>query len=323
MIINDPDGTQHAIGEETRQRVWAAVEELSYVTNPAARALAGGRSNVIGIFTFEPVFPVDFRDFYYTFLLGIEEEAERQGYDLLLYTSGSGPNRQRSIYRQGANRLRGTDGCVFLGRGGDRGELERLVREPFPTVFVGRRELPGAPAYVGADYAMATAEVVDHLVGLGHRRIAYLGWPDAEEPTVDRRLGYERALAARGSDAAELTYRIGDEGVGRDLVAALLARGTTAVLAQDDLIAEQVVAHAGTLSLSVPEDLSVAVLGDPPRGAPPLLDWTGFTIPRKAMGEQALSTLVELLDAAADGPPPQRLLPCTLRTGSTCGPAPA
>jgi DNA-binding LacI/PurR family transcriptional regulator len=44
MVINDRSGTHYAIGEETRQRVWAAVEELAYVTNPAARALAGGRA---------------------------------------------------------------------------------------------------------------------------------------------------------------------------------------------------------------------------------------------------------------------------------------
>jgi DNA-binding LacI/PurR family transcriptional regulator len=324
MVINDRAGKQYTIGEETRQRVWAAVEELSYVTNPAARALAGGRSQVLGIFTFAPVFPVDFRDFYYPFLLGIEEEAEHQGYDLLLFTSGSGPNRERRIYSDGTNRLRVTDGCVLLGRGGDPAELERLAAEPFPTVFVGRRELPGTDyAYVGADYATATAELVDLLADLGHTRIAYLGWPDEDEPTVDRRRGYNDGLTKRGlPNDPTLAHQLADHEVTSELIADLRHRGATALLAQDDLIAERVHAHIHDLGLAVPEDLSVAVLGDPPRGGSSVRDWSGFTIPRKEMGQRALRTLVELLDGDDKDPLPQLLLPCALQPGSTAAPPP-
>lgn len=325
MVINDRAGTQYAIGEETRRRVWAAVEELSYVTHPAARALAGGRSQVLGIFTFAPVFPVDFRDFYYPFLLGIEEEAEQQEYDLLLFTSGRGPGRQRHIYRNGTNRLRATDGCILLGRGGDREELRRLVAEPFPVVFVGRRDLGGAHcAYVGADYATATGQLVEHLATLGHTRVAYLGWPDDEEPTVDRRRGYDEALQRRGWPLEPaLAHQVADHAVTRDLVADLRERGATAVLAQDDLLAERILAHAHDLALSVPEHFSIAVLGDPPRGGPSIRDWTGFTIPRQQMGQQALRVLVELLDSGDDLPLPQLLLPCTFQPGATSGPPPA
>lgn len=319
MVINDRAGTQYAIGEQTRQRVWAAVEELAYVTDPAARALAGGRRQVLGIFTFAPVFPVDYRDFYYPFLLGIEEEAEHQGYDLLLFTSGSGPDRQRRIYHDGANRLRVTDGCVLLGRGGDPAELGRLAAEPFPIVFVGRRDLPCS--YVGGDYGAATAELVGHLAGLGHTRIAYLGWPETAEPTVDRRRGYDEAHASRGWPVDPvLAHQVADHEVTRGLVAELHRHGATAVLAQDDLIAERVWAHAHDLALSVPGDLSIAVLGDPPRGGPSVRDWTGFTVPRKEMGQRALRTLVEVLDVEDDQAPVQTLLGCTLHPGTTSAP---
>jgi DNA-binding LacI/PurR family transcriptional regulator len=323
MVINDRSGTHYAIGEETRQRVWAAVEELAYVTNPAARALAGGRSQVLGIFTFEPVFPVDFRDFYYPFLLGIEEEAEQQGYDLMLFTSRTGPDRQRRIFHDGTNRLRVTDGCVLLGRGGNRTELQRLISEPFPVVFVGRRDLPiSQHSYVGADYATATAQLVDHLADMGHTKMAYLGWPDTKEPTIDRRRGYDDAHARRGwAVDPQLARHLADHEITRDLVADLRRHGATAVLAQDDLIAERVLAHAHDLALSVPEDLSIVVLGDPPRGGLSVRDWTGFTIPREEMGRQALRALVEVLDAEDEQPLPQMLLPCTLRPGSTTGPA--
>lgn len=79
LVINNRSGKYRQITEETRQRVWAAVAELGYVANPAARMLAGGRNGLLGVYTFESVFPLDPRDFYYPFLLGVEEEAERHG----------------------------------------------------------------------------------------------------------------------------------------------------------------------------------------------------------------------------------------------------
>lgn len=324
MVINDRDATRHRIGQETRKRVWDAVEQLGYVGNPAARVLAGGRSQLVGIYTFEPVFPVDFRDFYYPFLLGIEEEAEEQGYNLLLFTSAGGPGRERRIYRDGANQLRVADGCVLLGRGGDHDELERLTREPFPVVFIGRRELGGERcAYVGADYVGATAAIVDHLAGLGHERIAYLGWADHDEPTLDRRRGYEQAMARRLGHAPDprLVHQLPESQITAELVADLLAGGATAVIAQDDEVADRIAAHAEAAGRVIPDDLSIAVLGDPPRGGPSSRDWTGFVIPRREMGRNALRVLVELLDRP-DQPAPHLLLPCTLHPGATAA-APA
>ena len=184
LVINHTPGQPHAIGESARARVLAAVEELGYVANPAARRLAGGRNQLLGVYTFEPVFPADHRDFYYPFLLGIEEAAETHGFDLLLFTS-AGVGGARAIYRSGVNRLQAADGCVAPARGGDHDKLRRLSHGRLPFVFVGRRELDcevGPVAYVGADYSGATQEVTDHL-GLGHERIAYLGRQDDAEPT--------------------------------------------------------------------------------------------------------------------------------------------
>jgi DNA-binding LacI/PurR family transcriptional regulator len=318
MVVNDRAGTQHRIGEETRARVWAAVAELGYVANPAARQLAGGRGQVLGVYTFEPVFPVDFRDFYYPFLLGIEEEAEAQGYNLLLFTSASGEGRQRAIYRDGANQLRVADGCVLLGRGGDREELERLAREPFPIVFIGRRDLGGdACSFVGADYVGATADIVEHLIALGHRAIAYIGWDDQDEPTLDRRRGYEEAIArhSRTVDPG-LVHQVRLDAVTEELVGGILGRGATAVIAQDDVVAEAAARHVEALGGKVPGDVSIAVLGDPPRGGPSTRDWMSFVIPRRDMGRHALRVLVDQLDDG-DQPATQLLLPCTLHPGQT------
>ena len=159
-VVNNPPGSQIRVGDATRQRIWDAVHALGYVTNPVARSLAGGKNHIIGIFTYESIFPLEYHNFYYPFLIGLEEEAQARGYDLLLFTSASLPQGGRSVYRQGANRLPLADGVIFLGLNENKEELATLVEQGYPLVFIGRRELPrGELSYVAADYAQATAEI--------------------------------------------------------------------------------------------------------------------------------------------------------------------
>src|SRR5882672_1299054 len=135
-------GNAARIRAELRERVLAAAEHLGYAANPAARSLAGGHNRLIGVYTFERLFPVQHRDFYYPFLLGIEEESEAASYDLLLFTSAADPSGRRSINHGGVNRLRLADGCVLLGLHVDGEQLVRLARDRTPFVFLGRREVP-------------------------------------------------------------------------------------------------------------------------------------------------------------------------------------
>lgn len=322
MVINNRGGKYHQIGEETRRRVWAAVEDLGYVVNPAARTLAGGRNSVVGVYTFESVFPVDHRDFYYPFFVGIEAEAERQDLDLLLFSSATGPDRNRTVYRSGVNRLRMADGCVLLGRNADAAELARLAREAFPFVVIGRRVVEGVElSYVGADYEEATGTIVGHLAELGHRRVALLGWAEEREPTLDRRRGYHLGVATCGLDVEPgLVRQVADDDVGPDLLAELLELGATAVIAEDDVIAVRIEAAARDRQLRVPDDLSVVILGNPPRGQVSDRDWTSFSIPRQEMGSAAVRMLVTQLDSGDDPPAEQLLLRCELHPGVTTAP---
>jgi DNA-binding LacI/PurR family transcriptional regulator len=307
------------VAEQTRRAVLDAAAELGYTVNAAARSLKGGRNRMLGLYTFEPVFPVDQRDFYFPFLLGVEEATAEFGYDLLLFSSVT--SGERRIYSDGINRLKVADGCVLLGRHIDRAVLADLVHEDFPFVFVGRREVPGVElSYVAPDYVGATRDLVRRLTGLGHRRLAYLRPADHQEPTRDREAGFREGLAEAGlpdQPVHELPDGTGTEAADAALAALLeqwLADGVTALLVEpsedDAAIAalERVAAGAG---VRIPEDLSVALLGDPaPSGgarsgagqdAVPGRDWTRFTLPREDMGRAAVGLLLELLDAD-DGP---------------------
>jgi len=312
------------IADSTRQAVLAAATELGYSVNVAARSLRGGRNHLLGLYTFEPVFPTDQRDFYFPFLLGVEEETARQGYDLLLFSSVT--SGDRAIYAGGVNRLKLADGCVLLGRNVRRAELAELVREDFPFVFIGRRELEGAElSYVGADYGTATSDLVGELVRLGHQRILYLRAVEDAEPTRDREAGYRHGLAAAGLAADEsLIRRLADPA---DLTPEFVEHwvrtaGVTAILVEpsdDNRLTTAL--DATSTRVDFPGDCSIALLGDPPSWTPELRDWTRFSLPRAEMGRTAVQLLVDLLGEPT-GAPRQVTVPCSFVPGDSIGPAP-
>ncbi|WIV61623.1 LacI family DNA-binding transcriptional regulator [Amycolatopsis nalaikhensis] len=220
MVLNGSDSLR--ITPETRERVQQVLRTTGYTVDIMGRRLRGGSNQILGVFTYESVFPSGVADFYRPFLLGIEEEAEAQGFDLLLFTSGGRRDGRRRIYDHGTNRLRIADGSILLGRHNDPQELAQLVEEQFPFVFVGRRESPTGPiSYVGADYVAATREVHERLWALGHRRIGLLSVTEENEPTLDRRAGYEAAarkhrrtpLVFLEEDPAIALRQVRDEGV--------------------------------------------------------------------------------------------------------------
>jgi DNA-binding LacI/PurR family transcriptional regulator len=333
MVLNGRTGKGATISADTRDRVLRAAADLGYVANPAARSLAGGRNNLLGVFTFESVFPAESADFYHPFLVGVEREAEAQGYDLVLFTSSAGTDGRRRIYRDNANRLRMSDGCVLLGYEEDRAELDRLAAEDFPFVFIGRREVPGQEiTYVAADYAGATCEAVSGLAELGHRRVAYLGrgHPD-HEPTVDREAGFERARVRHGLDPdPRLRVAMPSGELPAAALEELLASGVTAFATEDDAILRGLLDFAVATGRQPPDDFSVVALVDPtPQPLPVLrqqgsgqLEVSGLRVPRLEMGAAAVRLLDELLRGPVDAPARQVVLSCRVVAGTTTGPVP-
>ncbi|MEO3806192.1 LacI family DNA-binding transcriptional regulator [Nonomuraea sp. B1E8] len=309
LVLNNRADAASRIPAETRDRVLRVIRETGYVADPAARRLAAGRNRILGVFTYEPVFPSATGDFFHPFLVGIEECAELRGCDLLLFTSAPTVGGRKRVYHQD-HRLRLADGCVLLGRELDREDLTRLVGEGYPFVSVGRRENAGGKVpYVGADYPAAVRDLVARIHAMGHERVAYLGTGEGPESYTDRYQGYAESVPA------ELRLRPGEPAAMAEQV---LAAGVTAVLAEEYADAVALTGLLGRRGVSVPDDLSVVTLGDPTRPAPTDIDFTGFRIPRREMGRQAVEDLTELIEG---GSPVQRLLPCEYAEGATLAPA--
>ena len=317
LVLNGGADAADRIPEETRRRVQKIIQETGYVADPVARRMAKGRNNILGVFTYEPAFPSAQADFFAPFLFGIEEAAQALGYDLLLLTAAArGEDGRKKIFDE-KNRLRLADGCIVLGRDFDRAELARLVAGDIPFVAVGRRDDAGSPVpYVGADYATATAGLVERAARAGHRRLGYVGPSEGPESTVDRWRGFEKALAEQ---AAQLVLHIpfagGAEG---ETLEKVRASGATAVFFTELADAIPFKRAAVAAGLSVPGDLSIIVLGSHIRPTDTGTRFTTYAVPREEMGRRATEVLVAMLEGKSGIQ--QVLLNCEPVEGETLGP---
>jgi DNA-binding LacI/PurR family transcriptional regulator len=307
-----------ALAASTRERVLEAARQLGYVADPAARRLVSRSNRLLGVYTFMATFPVDFRNSYYPFLVGVEEEAATQGYDMLLFT-GSESARPRGE-GDGLNRLRMADGCVLIGRHAPKEELQRLLDDGFPLVYIGRNDSVGPHLpYVGADYVRASADVVAELARLGHRKIIYVRELDQAVASLDREEGFRLGLRETGTCGDVVCTDGSDLGEARLL--GWLEAGTTAFVVEStdtQAAADALRASAAAAGLHCPQDFSLAMLGEevnPVPGAPVV---TGFAVPRRQMGRRAARMLIDMLSgngAAAC----QELLACPPVSGETTG----
>ncbi|MEH3088524.1 MAG: LacI family DNA-binding transcriptional regulator [Microbacterium arborescens] len=287
-------GDAARIPDETRQRIHEAIAELGYVPNPVARNLRGSRTQLLGVHTFEPLFPNAREGFYVEFLLGIEQRAEETGHDLVLFSSTGDGAGGRRIYRDETNRLRIADGSVLLGVSPDRDELAKLWREGYPFIHIGRRDVPGAaiPCII-PDYRAAASEIVERLHALGHRDLVYLRDSIDVEPYEDRRAGYAEAITRLGIADASPGFREGRAGVPDEVVAALAAGRCTAAVAESERVAVELRSRLTELGVDIPGDVSVAVLEDTSAAD---LRWDDLRIPRQEIGRLAVDRLIEMVD---------------------------
>ncbi len=303
------------ISDGTRKRVWDAIDALGYVINPIARRLAGGQANVIGVFTYEPIFPFATRSIYFPALVGMESEAELRGYDLILFTGQSGTEGRRIFDANGGNRLGMADGVIILGFHQRNDELARICSSGFPVVLMGRRELPEGvePSYVTGDYKPATSSLVKRLTALGHRRLLYVGNAEAREPMVDREAGFWAASQELDGQIDEARV-IRPKAVTQAMVRNWVEDGFTGVLFEgDERIAEAEIG-CNALGLKIPRDFSFLLLGISEEVHK--TRWTGFVTPQYEMGSQSIALLIDILQNGSK-PPRRALIPCPYCAGDT------
>lgn len=181
----------------TRRAVLDAVEELGYTTNTLARSLVTSRTRSIGLAVSAISNP------YFTEILqGVEASALEHGYGLLIADPHEDPAHEREVVRLLHERR--VDGMIVAPSAEPRELVSYLTRHRVPAVFLDRivdvPEGEDAPRFdqVGAEGAEPTTGLVDHLAGLGHRRIGLVAGRPGLSTTRERITGYRHGLAAAG-----------------------------------------------------------------------------------------------------------------------------
>ena len=280
-----------AVHEAKRAAVEAAVQRLGYVPNPVARGLAGGRTLSVGVVTHAIDSP-----FYGVALRGIEETLDRVGYSAL-FVSGQW-NAQEEARAIEVLRSRRVDGIIVLsGRLGDA--ALRQVAKALPVVVTGRAIK--APNLVSLDFDNFEGArlATNHLLALGHRRIAFItgdaGHPDA----VERHRGYRAAIEAAGLDyEPELVSQgLFSEESGLAAVSRLLdsRHRFTAVFASNDQMALGACLGLYRRGLHVPRDMSVVGFDDLPVSPFLLPPLTTVHHPAYEIGRLAASSMLQFL----------------------------
>jgi LacI family transcriptional regulator len=244
-----------------RERVLAAVRELHYEPNAAARTLRSNRSHTLGL-----ILP-DLRNPFFTETVrGIEDVAEAHGYTVLLANSDEDPQREATHLR--VLRAKHVDGLIIAPAGGPYQELEQLVDMGFPLVLLDR-DLAGLGASsVMLDNEAAARAAVDHLIGLGHRRIGMIAGRPPISSTVDRQRGYRRALDKAGLPFDEQLVATGGSTIegGAAAASSLLERRSppTAIFSANNLMTIGAVMAIERHGLSVPRDIALVGFDDFP-----------------------------------------------------------
>ena len=286
--------TDTGISPGTWRRIEEAARELGYHPHGAARALAGGTSHTIGFVLRQSSEQVAADALLAETLWGIASEARTGGYRVLVEPLS--PNGGRYSELLLSQRV---DGLIVSGPRTDDDELAALVADGFPIILQGT--LPDVPApSVDIDNRAGARAAVEHLIALGHRRIACItNAPLAYTAAADRVSGYRDALDAAQVpfDAALVAEGAFDAASGHAAMTGLLtlADPVTAVFVASDIVAFGALRAIREAGLRVPADISVVGFDDIPLARhfdPPL---TTIRLPANALGAAAGRALVDRL----------------------------
>jgi LacI family transcriptional regulator len=251
-VLNRPA----VVADETRRRVEEAMAATGYVRNAQARQLRGMPSAIVGVVILDLANP-----FYGELARGVEDTLALSGHHLLMASTDSSPDKERRQLR--ALEEHGVRGVLLTPVATPGRRIREMARHGTGVVLV---DHPGGPetCSVTTDNVLGARLAVDHLLALGHERIAFLRGSLKVRSVSDRRLGAAQSIAAAGLDPATALREVslpasgGADGAEEALDAALAHPDPpTALFCQNDIAALGAIRGLRRRGLRVPDDVSV------------------------------------------------------------------
>lgn len=299
------------VAEATRARIQKVAHRLDYHPNVMARGLQTSRANAVGL-VIPPILHRAYDAFWLEFIGGMSACCARDGVDLLLSAVDAIEQMDHGFRRL----VRGgrVDGLLICDIRRADPRIRYLQKHHLPFVVFGRTIGEHDYSYIDVDGLGGARQATEHLIDLGHRRIAYLGVDPDFSFSHFRLAGYREALADAGIPYDE---RIVHEGLTDATATPVMAQlldlqdRPTAVFASADFLALTAIRTARAIGLTVPRDLSVVVFDDNllvQQADPPL---TAVSQQNRRLGEEAAALLLDRI-ANPHQPPAQRLSVPTL-----------
>lgn len=290
-LRDEPD-----VSESTRARIKLLAKEMGYVPDSIAQGLRNKKTRLFGLLIPSLSNPV-----YVRMLLAIQERTYDLGYDLLLGYTLHKPEREENWIRRFLSRR--VDGLfvspVYRLESEARIYHELLTRK-IPTVVLGHvAPFCSQFAHVETDDSTAAYALTQHLLQLGHKRIAFLAGPPATPWTRERFEGYRRALRQAGLEVDEkLIFQAGETiEDGAKAATQMINEGSeaTAVQAVNDLVAAGCAEVILNQNLRIPEDISVVGFGNSLLGEHFRVPLTSTDQPKHRLGTAAVEMMLQLL----------------------------
>jgi LacI family transcriptional regulator len=281
---------------ETRELVERAIEKLGYVYNRSAAHLRTSRSRFVGMVISDLMNP-----FFTELAVGIEDALYQLGYVPILANTDEDPERQAKVLQ--SLREHGVAGIIMSpARGTSAWQLSELLPRSLPVVLTMRR-VEGSPLpYVGPDNRTGARRAVEHLIGLGHTAIAFIGG-DTTITTQHERLGGYRDALQRADipfDENLVFESMPNRSGGAEAIDAAFKapRRPTAAVCYNDIVAVGATFALAQRGLRAGQDFAIVGFDDIVEAAhnsPPL---TTVNAETKSLGARAAQSLLSLIDGA-------------------------
>jgi LacI family transcriptional regulator len=305
------------IAPGTRAAIDAAVEQLGYRPNTIARSLVTKSTQTIAL-----LLPDITNPFYAALVSGIQQRALEAGYTMLLCTTEGDPEREEQYLS--VLRAKQVDGALVDGLVLPPDRVARFVADGFPIVCLDRDVDSASVPLVQVDNRLGAKLATEHLLSLGHTRVAHVAGAPELGISEQRVAGYREALAEAGIEPDPALVAVGSFTVegGYEAAKSLLADGSpTAVFAANDLSAIGVLNAIAESGRRVPADVSVVGFDDLHLSAyttPPL---TTIHQPALEIAERAMQLLLDLSNGRKVRRLRHVLEPALVVRGSTAPPS--
>lgn len=317
VLNNNPN-----VLEETRQKVLSAIQELKFKPNPIARGLVVRKTNLIEVFFSSSGYQLNLQSAWYGSILnGINDVVRENQYGLLINTV-AGIFDPQEIYRRAFHNA--VDGVLMVSPFLEEKAVLEMLEHNVPVVLIGYRTDDPRMDYVDSDNKKAAVQMTDHLVGLGHKKIAFIsGLLKTSRNASDRLQGFKESMKTHGLSVPGEYVVEGDfhRELGAEAMKKLLALPDrpTAVFASNDLMALGAWDVARESGLKVGKDIALAGFDDISEASTAPYSLTTLRQDYRTISMEATRILIEKIHHPENWEPKQVLIPTQLVVRESCG----